>query len=380
MYIKSVSLIAFLVGASALGYVYLGANEPQGATTEVTNTANQSFSSREMGFEPADEEGVNIGFNDRYSLDELRDWERPSGPMRVGLQVGHLRNSEVPEELSNLRRNGGGAVWGLYNERDTVEVIARLAADRLREQGIRVDILPATVEPGYVADAFVSIHADGNTDERVRGYKVAHFSHDFSGLSEFLEEEIEGSYEAATGLPEDENVTYYMTGYYAFNWWRYEHAVHPMTPAVILETGFLTNASDRTILIDNPAQAAQGIADGVISFLESNAGAMAEQKMIDLPEAPFAGEYRCLEGELDPNDSPDELDVCRAGIQVSEEERYGFIFESTDVSEGDISTEEGEQVRVNGVYVPMVELRDLSWYNYDVEGVIEVESVEVISD
>src|SRR4051794_5886035 len=34
------------------------------------------------------------------------------GPKRVGLQVGHWRNEDVPDELRQLRASGGGATGG----------------------------------------------------------------------------------------------------------------------------------------------------------------------------------------------------------------------------------------------------------------------------
>lgn len=60
-----------------------------------------------------------------------------------------------------------------------------------------------------------------------------------------------------------------MRGYYAFNWYRYDHAIHPMTPAVIVETGFLTNAADRALIVDDPGRVAQGITKGILKFLYS---------------------------------------------------------------------------------------------------------------
>ena len=60
-----------------------------------------------------------------------------------------------------------------------------------------------------------------------------------------------------------------MRGYYAFAWWRYEHAVHPMTASLILETGFLTNPSDRKIIVSKPEVSARGLANGIIKYLES---------------------------------------------------------------------------------------------------------------
>src|SRR3989344_6629515 len=38
--------------------------------------------------------------------ESLPVWQRPEGSLRVGLQVGHLKNNEAPEELFGLRDNG----------------------------------------------------------------------------------------------------------------------------------------------------------------------------------------------------------------------------------------------------------------------------------
>jgi hypothetical protein len=57
-----------------------------------------------------------------------------------------------------------------------------------------------------------------------------------------------------------------MSNYYAFNYRRYEHALHPMTIAVILETGFLTSQSDWGVIVDDPDRAARGIVAGVTAF------------------------------------------------------------------------------------------------------------------
>ncbi len=62
-----------------------------------------------------------------------------------------------------------------------------------------------------------------------------------------------------------------MKGYYAFSRQRFRHAVSPFTPAVIIETGFLTDAADRSVLVDRTADVAQGIASGVLDFLSGYA-------------------------------------------------------------------------------------------------------------
>lgn len=196
----------------------------------------------------------------------LDNWERPDVPVKVALQVGHYLNDELPDELEKLR-NSDGTRGGGKNEWEVNAAIAKETAELLEEKGIEVDILPATIPPGYWADVFVAIHADGNEDSRKRGFKVASPWRDFSGDSKSLVTYIEESYEEETGFSKDINITRNMRGYYAFSWWRYEHSIHPMTTAAILETGFLTNPSDRKILINSPKIAARGIANGVIKYL-----------------------------------------------------------------------------------------------------------------
>jgi hypothetical protein len=70
-----------------------------------------------------------------------------------------------------------------------------------------------------------------------------------------------------------------MQNYYAFNFRRYEHALHPMTIGVILETGFLTSARDREVIVSAPEVAARGIVDAVEAF-----------EVTQLPEAAAATE------------------------------------------------------------------------------------------
>lgn len=196
----------------------------------------------------------------------LTFWRRPDGPPRVALQAGHWQASEAPDELENLRANGtsggGKKEWEVNLE------IARKAAALIEAAGVAVEILPTTVPPAYYADAFVAIHADGNPNAAVAGYKVAAPRRDLTGQAARLAALVEESYGRATDLELDPNVTRNMRGYYAFNWRRYEHSLHPMTPAMILETGFLTNARDRRIIVSGQERAAEGLAEAVIVFLQ----------------------------------------------------------------------------------------------------------------
>lgn len=198
----------------------------------------------------------------------LKSWERPDGPARVGLQAGHWHHEDLPEELARLRENTGSKGGGKW-EWEVNLAIAGAVRSLLEERGVVVDILPSTVPPSYWADAFVAIHADGSESWSANGYKVASPWRDFTGKAEALANDLQESYGRATGLPLDPNISHNMRGYYAFSWWRYTHAIHPMTTAVILETGFLTNAKDRQFLIGQPQVVAQGIAEGLLRFLES---------------------------------------------------------------------------------------------------------------
>ncbi len=183
-------------------------------------------------------------------------------PWRVALQIGHLDTDQYPPELEHRRTATGASAAGVA-EVDVNRVVATAAAELLRKQGVEVVLLPATVPPGFDADAFVAIHADGGGSS---GYKVAppwRASPASRRLSALLREH----YGAVTGLREDLNgVTYNMRGYYAFGG-RYRHAIAITTPAAILEMGYLTHAADRAFLTGQPDVAARGIAGGVLAFL-----------------------------------------------------------------------------------------------------------------
>lgn len=245
-------LLFTLLLASLVGFLYLNVAKP--SSGEVIS-----------GAPPYDPGSDYVNETEEERL--LRDWKRPDGPVRVALQVGHWKTDELPEELHRLRGNTG-ATGGGKSEWEVNYAIAERAKTLLEEEGVTVKILPATIPPRYYADVFVSIHADGNTDPTKTGYKAAAPRRDTSGKTDELLSVIEDAYEDATGLVRDPNVTRNMRGYYAFSWRRYEHTTHPMTPAVILETGFLTSPSDRRIIVSRPDISAQGLAGGILTFLQ----------------------------------------------------------------------------------------------------------------
>src|SRR3954470_19632774 len=89
-------------------------------------------------------------------------------PYRVAVQIGHYKNSELPEALSRLSGHTG-AYGGGRSEVDLNYDVAQRLAAILRGKGVVVDIVPATIQTGYTADAFVAVHADGNSSAAARG-------------------------------------------------------------------------------------------------------------------------------------------------------------------------------------------------------------------
>lgn len=225
-----------------------------------------SFDSAISGAPPFGEAESEAPPLDRWQQLKL-NWKRPDGPPRVGLQIGHLDNDQVPAELENLRGNTGAAAGG-YSEVAVNAEIVNIIAEKLRAENVTVDILPTTVPPDYWADAFIAIHADGSTDPTTTGFKIAAPWRDLTGNASTLVTTLEESYAAATNLPKDPNITRNMRGYYAFSWWRFDHSVHPMTTSVIVETGFLTNRSDRQLIAETPEVPATALAEGILSYLE----------------------------------------------------------------------------------------------------------------
>jgi|GEM_PF-2049718 len=206
-------------------------------------------------------------------------------PWRVGIQAGHWKIDELPLEQVRLRGDTG-AQWGALSEAEVNLAIARRVALQLEEAGIVVDLLPATVPPQYDADAFVAIHADDGGGSRESGWKIASPWRS-SVASRRLRDSVAYAYAMTTGLPSDRyGVSYNMRGYYAFSWTRFFHAIAPTTPAAIIETGFLTSAADRRIIVEDPDLAARGISQGIIMFLAQRA-AMPPEALVPVRYAPM---------------------------------------------------------------------------------------------
>jgi len=192
------------------------------------------------------------------------EWEPPEGTVRIGLQAGHWKADEAPRELSGIR--GNGTRWGTTMEWEVNLEIAQRAGALLKELGYEVDILPAVVPPDYRAHLFISIHADGSNDPQASGFRVAAPRRDATGRASGFVELLRDSYGKETGIRQLPDVTRRMQSYYAFNFRRYEHALHPMTIGVILETGFVTSARDRGVIMEDPDRAARGIVEAIKAY------------------------------------------------------------------------------------------------------------------
>lgn len=183
---------------------------------------------------------------------------------RIALQAGHWRADEAPRELRGLRDNGTS--WNGTPEWQVNLAIAERAASMLRDLGYEVEVLPAVVPPRYQADLFIAIHADGSNDPAARGFRVASARRDRTGRARAAAELLGRTYGEVTQLRHLTTSTRRMRNYYAFNYRRYRHSLHPSTPGVILETGFLTSSRDREIIVDRPEIAARGIVQAVTAF------------------------------------------------------------------------------------------------------------------
>lgn len=249
--IKHTALVAGIAAISCASLVFV---------EQTISGQTVSYSSLEEGFEDADQ-GL-----DGFTLDPYAGWTRPDGPIKVAIQIGHLETEHAPEELENLRKNTG-ATGGDRTEVQVNKTIAEAVKRQLETDGIVVELLPVTIPPDYWADIFISIHADGNTNSSISGFKIAAPRRDRTGKASSLVAHLESAYKAATKMDIDPNITPNMRGYYAFNWRRYEHSIHPMTVAAIVETGFLTSPADRRIIVSNPELSAQGITQGIRMYL-----------------------------------------------------------------------------------------------------------------
>lgn len=192
----------------------------------------------------------------------------PTGPRRIGIQVGHLDTDKVPAELGTRIVFQTGTSWAGVTEVDVNMDIAQRVKAQLVARGYVVDIIPTTVPPGYIADVFLALHMDGDGTGEKSGFKIAHGSRR-GPYEDRLVSLLRDEYGKQTGLDWDAvGISRNMTNYYPFNWGRYQHAAAPHTPAAILEMGFLSNGQDRSLMLDHGDGVALAIVNGIQRFLD----------------------------------------------------------------------------------------------------------------
>lgn len=193
----------------------------------------------------------------------------PEGPRRVGIQAGHWLTEQAPPALARLVTQTGTS-WNGIKEWQINLDIAQRVAKILMAKGLVVDVLPTTIPPGYVADAFVSLHGDGDGVGAKSGFKLAHSTRR-TQYEDALQNILTEEYAAATGLAYDRTgVTGGMRNYYAHSWTRNKYSTMPHTPSVILEMGFVSNDHDRWLLTTEADTVAGGIANGILRFLDDH--------------------------------------------------------------------------------------------------------------
>ena len=272
---------AFVIGAVGLSGLWHGFAFPSpqavGPALEATKPATaipESAVDETGAAEPGDTAAAVAAAGAKTAPGDPPGWVRipkpavPAGPRRVGIQAGHWRTNEAPPELRALVAQTGASSGGVTETETNLE-IAEKVAEILRAKGIVVDVLPTIIPAGYLADALVALHSDGDETGIRSGYKLAHATrrtpHE-DALERFLTEE----YGAATGLQYDAaHISRAMTGYYLFSWSRVRYSTSPFTPSVILEMGYLTNRHDRNLIVNEQDLLAGAIASGILKFLDA---------------------------------------------------------------------------------------------------------------
>jgi N-acetylmuramoyl-L-alanine amidase len=195
----------------------------------------------------------------------------PTEPPRqvIGIIAGHsgpLRDGTDAVDPGAVCDDNGDGIPEL-TELEINTVVARGVADKLTAAGYIVEIL-AEWDPrldDYRATALVSIHANDCRDYGggATGYNVAGPSARAivaRGADEALVRCLINEYGAVTGLPRHFGVTEDMTSYHTFR------EISLDTPTAIIEVGFMF--ADRAFLTQNQDSIAEGVAQGILCFLE----------------------------------------------------------------------------------------------------------------
>lgn len=142
--------------------------------------------------------------------------------------------------------------------------VASRVVDELRRQGYRAELLEefdARLD-NYQAEALISIHANTCAEfvGGASGFIVAKAaSRAEDGEDTRLAECVAAYYEPMSGLARRFETTIDMTDYHSFR------EIHPLTPAAIIELGFMRD--DRAVLTDKPDILSAAIVEGILCYI-----------------------------------------------------------------------------------------------------------------
>lgn len=210
-----------------------------------------------------------------HRFPEFDRWQ-PFSDKKIALQIGHLLEEKLPLELIYLGKDGGARVKRL-REVELNKPVAEKVKTILESQGYKVEILTAILPPAYYSDVFVSLHSNYDK-EIVSGFLVGTPHIDYSDNGDLLKTIIIDEYKKATGMKFIDYESTDMTRYYSFNWSKFKRAIHPKTPAVILEMGNMKNFNDLLMLTLGQDKIAEGIANGIMKFLNNDKAQMPNNK------------------------------------------------------------------------------------------------------
>jgi N-acetylmuramoyl-L-alanine amidase len=183
----------------------------------------------------------------------------PNWARTVGIVSGHRGPGQFASYDPGAVCNDG------LRENDINFAVASQVVLALRQRGYSVLLLDE-FDPrlnDFQAAALVSIHSNDCRDygEVVSGFLVAKAAaKPAGGPDDQLAECIGTLYAPVTGLNRRFGTTIHMTDYHTFR------EIHPLTPAAILELGFMR--ADRDKLENQQNLLAQGITEGILCFLE----------------------------------------------------------------------------------------------------------------
>jgi N-acetylmuramoyl-L-alanine amidase len=197
-------------------------------------------------------------------------------PQSEGLRIGIVTGHSGPYPGTGVVDPGSTCPDGL-TELQVNQSIADLVADGLEGAGFEVDRLDEWDADltGYRAVALVSIHADSCEwiNDQATGFKVAaSVDSSIPDRAQRLVTCMVDRYARDTGMFFHQgSITRDMTEYHSFN------EIHSQTPAAIIETGFLN--LDRKFLTEQPDQAARGIVEGILCFVNNEPASLPGESL-----------------------------------------------------------------------------------------------------